>query len=83
MVSIPRNDQALATSCFTETEDNDFTGADTATKANRHISISPTQTGHCIVAACAWIHQIDDSLPYTFTQSKCYVRYGRRIKDRA
>ena len=41
--------------------------------------ISPTATGHCGVAECTWKYQVDKGLPFTFNQSKFFLRNGQKI----
>ena len=41
--------------------------------------ISPTSTGHCGVADCSWNHQVERGLPFTFNQSKFFLRNGQKI----
>ena len=42
--------------------------------------ISPTSTGHCGVAECTWRNQVDKGLPFTFNQSKFFLRNGQKVK---
>ncbi len=41
--------------------------------------IAPTATGHCGVAECTHKYQVDKGMPFTFNQSKFFLRNGQKI----
>jgi len=41
--------------------------------------ISPTSTGHTGVYNCSWMEQVRTGLPFTFNQSKFFLRNGQKI----
>lgn len=41
--------------------------------------VSPTSTGHTGVANCTWLEQVRTGLPFTFNQSKFFLRNGQRV----
>jgi len=41
--------------------------------------IAPTSTGHCGVAECTHKYQVDKGMPFTFNQSKFFLRNGQKI----